>query len=204
MSLRSRQRWLLIGLPVLLLFGRGVTSLVAARHGRDVHPDRAAAVHRPGGPEHGRRARTPRGSGASGWAACHGIIGVDLAGEIVLWWSGLARLRRDGAVGDSARSSSPRRTCARPTLTGRDDDDRSDHRGRLPGPAPRPPIDAPDLELLRAFEPVVRYTNGEAFLPMSVATYLARRRTCGATASGSTRPWARGDALGCNARRRGD
>jgi hypothetical protein len=40
-------------------------------------------------------------------------------------------------------------------------------------PAPsRPPLNAPDLDLLRAFEPVVRYTRGEAFLPMSVATYL--------------------------------
>ena len=38
---------------------------------------------------------------------------------------------------------------------------------------PRPRIDAPDIELLQAFEPVVRYTRGEAFLPMSVATYLA-------------------------------
>jgi hypothetical protein len=39
--------------------------------------------------------------------------------------------------------------------------------------SPRPRIDAPDIELLRAFEPVVRYTLGESFLPMSVATYLA-------------------------------
>jgi len=38
---------------------------------------------------------------------------------------------------------------------------------------PRPRINAPDIELLRAFEPVVRYTRGEAFLPMSVGTYLA-------------------------------
>ena len=38
---------------------------------------------------------------------------------------------------------------------------------------PRPALDAPDLDLLRAFEPIVRYTKGEAFLPMSVATYLA-------------------------------
>ena len=37
----------------------------------------------------------------------------------------------------------------------------------------RPRLDAPDLELLRAFEPVVRYTAGESFLPMQVATYLA-------------------------------
>ncbi len=48
--------------------------------------------------------------------------------------------------------------------------------------ASRPRIDAPDIELLRAFEPVVRYTKGESFLPMSVGTYLAsavRMRTDG-------------------------
>ncbi len=42
-----------------------------------------------------------------------------------------------------------------------------------PAAALRPRLDAPDLDLLRAFEPVVRYTRGESFLPMSVATYLA-------------------------------
>jgi hypothetical protein len=42
-----------------------------------------------------------------------------------------------------------------------------------PTAAGRPRLDAPDLELLRAFEPVVRYTRGESFLPMSVATYLS-------------------------------
>jgi hypothetical protein len=40
-------------------------------------------------------------------------------------------------------------------------------------PVRRPRLDAPDIELLRAFEPVVRFTRGESFLPMSVATYLA-------------------------------
>jgi hypothetical protein len=39
--------------------------------------------------------------------------------------------------------------------------------------APRPRIDGPDLDLLRAFEPIVRYTAGESFLPMSVETYVA-------------------------------
>ncbi len=39
--------------------------------------------------------------------------------------------------------------------------------------AARPRLDAADIDLLRAFEPVVRYTRGESFLPMSVATYLA-------------------------------
>ncbi len=36
----------------------------------------------------------------------------------------------------------------------------------------RPTIDSPDLDLLRAFEPVVRYTRGESFLPMPVETYV--------------------------------
>ena len=37
----------------------------------------------------------------------------------------------------------------------------------------RPRLDGADIDLLRAFEPVVRFTRGESFLPMSVATYLA-------------------------------
>jgi hypothetical protein len=40
-------------------------------------------------------------------------------------------------------------------------------------PAPLP-IPASDLELLRAYEPVLRYTAGELFLPTSVEDYLAR------------------------------
>lgn len=37
----------------------------------------------------------------------------------------------------------------------------------------RPSADAGDLELLRAFEPVLRFTKGEAFFPMRVGDYLA-------------------------------
>ena len=75
----------------------------------------------------------------------------------------------------------------------------------LPGPATRPPIDAPDLELLRAFEPVVRYTLGEAFLPMSVATYLAQAAHLRSDGKGRHKvPGREWDALGCNARGRGD
>jgi hypothetical protein len=40
-----------------------------------------------------------------------------------------------------------------------------------PGPLPVP---ASDAELLRAYEPVLRYTAGELFLPTSVEAYLAR------------------------------
>jgi hypothetical protein len=44
-----------------------------------------------------------------------------------------------------------------------------------PGTDPRPVLhdDAPDLELLRAFEPIVRYNEGELFYPASVDGYLA-------------------------------
>jgi hypothetical protein len=37
---------------------------------------------------------------------------------------------------------------------------------------PRPSANAPDLELLRHYEPVVRFTRGESFFPASVATYV--------------------------------
>jgi hypothetical protein len=37
----------------------------------------------------------------------------------------------------------------------------------------RPRLDVPDVDLLRAFEPIVRYTRGESFLPTDVSTYLA-------------------------------
>jgi hypothetical protein len=40
--------------------------------------------------------------------------------------------------------------------------------GTMPGPA------SGDLELLRAFEPVLRFTDGELFLPTSVGGYVAR------------------------------
>ena len=34
------------------------------------------------------------------------------------------------------------------------------------------PSTAPDVEILRAFEPIVRYTQGEKFFPMDVERYL--------------------------------
>jgi hypothetical protein len=82
-TLRSRQRWLLIGIPVLLLAGRGASALVRLATG-DVQPDRlllyiglsvlsiVAAVALLAG----RR---------FGWLLAMGFIGADLAGEIVLW-----------------------------------------------------------------------------------------------------------------------
>ena len=82
-TLRSRQRWLLIGLPVLLLAGRGANALVQLVRG-DVQPDRlllyiglsvlsiVAALALIAG----RR---------FGWLLAMGFIGADLAGEILLW-----------------------------------------------------------------------------------------------------------------------
>jgi hypothetical protein len=40
-------------------------------------------------------------------------------------------------------------------------------------PPPGIPSTATDLDLLRAFEPVVRYTAGEQFFPMDVERYVA-------------------------------
>lgn len=42
----------------------------------------------------------------------------------------------------------------------------------LPPPRPSIPSTATDLELLRAFEPVVKYTRGEQFYPMDVERYI--------------------------------
>jgi hypothetical protein len=39
-------------------------------------------------------------------------------------------------------------------------------------PAAEIPSTATDLELLRAFEPIVRYTRGEPFYPMDVERYV--------------------------------
>jgi hypothetical protein len=86
MTRRSRQRWLLIGIPVLLLAGRGANALVQLVRG-DVQPDRlvlyiglsvlsiVAALALLAG----RR---------FGWLLAMGFIGADLAGEILLWYWG--------------------------------------------------------------------------------------------------------------------
>jgi hypothetical protein len=42
----------------------------------------------------------------------------------------------------------------------------------LSNPHPRIPANSPDLEILRSFEPIVRYTKGEKFYPMAVEPYL--------------------------------
>jgi hypothetical protein len=42
----------------------------------------------------------------------------------------------------------------------------------LPSDRPTAPVSAPDLELLRAYEPVIRYTKGEQFFPSDVERYV--------------------------------
>jgi hypothetical protein len=44
--------------------------------------------------------------------------------------------------------------------------------------------DAADLELLRRFEPILRYTHGESFFPMAVDPYLAESELWGVDAAG--------------------
>jgi hypothetical protein len=83
---RARGRWLLIGPPVVLLFGKGIKSLVQIALA-DTRPDflgvmiflavlsMVAAV-------------ALVVVGRWGWVLAIGILGWDLVGELVLWWYG--------------------------------------------------------------------------------------------------------------------
>lgn len=83
---RTRQRWLLIGPPVVLLFGKGVKSLVQIAMA-DTRPDflgvmiflavlsMVAAV-------------ALVAVGRWGWVLAIAILGWDLVGELGLWWFG--------------------------------------------------------------------------------------------------------------------
>ena len=85
-SPRTRQRWLLIGLPVVLLFGKGVKSLIQIAMA-DTRPDflgvmiflavlsMVAAV-------------ALVAVGRWGWVLAIAILGWDLIGELGLWWFG--------------------------------------------------------------------------------------------------------------------
>jgi hypothetical protein len=83
---RSRQRWLLIGPPVVLLFGKGVKSLVQIALS-DTRPDFLGVL-----------ITLPVLSmvaavalvvvGRWGWVLAIAILGWDLVGELVLWWYG--------------------------------------------------------------------------------------------------------------------
>ena len=84
-TLRPRRRWLLVGIPVVLLFGRGVKSLVELAMA-DTVPDRVgiviflavlsmvAAV-------------ALIVVGRWGWVLAVAILGWGLVGELGLWWS---------------------------------------------------------------------------------------------------------------------
>ncbi len=85
-TLRPRQRWLLIGIPVVLLFGRGVNALVELAMA-DTLPDRVGDRDLPRGPEHRRRGRIGRGR-TLGWVLAVAILGWGLVGELGLWWFG--------------------------------------------------------------------------------------------------------------------
>src|SRR5512138_574166 len=41
-----------------------------------------------------------------------------------------------------------------------------------PSERPTTPVSTPDLELLRRYEPVIRYTKGEQFFPSDVERYV--------------------------------
>jgi hypothetical protein len=85
-TLRPRQRWLLVGIPVVLLFGRGVKALVELALA-DTLPDRVgiviflavlsmvAAV-------------ALVVVGRWGWVLAVAILGWGLVGELGLWWFG--------------------------------------------------------------------------------------------------------------------
>ena len=85
-TLRPRQRWLLIGPPVVLLFGRGVRALVELALA-ETPPDRILLVI-------GLAVLSMVAAvllligGRWGWLLAVGIIGWGLAAELAQWWLG--------------------------------------------------------------------------------------------------------------------
>src|SRR5262245_30199256 len=86
--MRSRRRWLLIGPPVLLLFGRGVNTLVQLAMGT-LHPDRLVLTIVLAILSILSALLLVQG-GRWGWLLAVGILGANLAAEIGLWWFGQA------------------------------------------------------------------------------------------------------------------
>ena len=85
-TLRPRQRWLLIGPPVVLLFGRGVRALVELALA-DTPPERVGIVV--GLAILSMLAAVLLLSGGRwGWLLAVGIIGWGLAAELAQWWFG--------------------------------------------------------------------------------------------------------------------
>lgn len=83
---RPRLRWLLIGLPVALLFAKGANALVQLAL-TDTPPDRVVLVIALAALSI-IAALALLAGGRFGWLLALVVIGWDLAGELVLWWIG--------------------------------------------------------------------------------------------------------------------
>jgi hypothetical protein len=85
-TLRTRRRWLLIGPPVVLLFGRGANTLVQLALGT-ITPERLVLTIVLAVLSILSALLLVQG-GRWGWLLAVGILGANLAGEIGLWWFG--------------------------------------------------------------------------------------------------------------------
>jgi hypothetical protein len=83
---RPRQRWLLIGPPVVLLIGKGLNQLIQLGL-TDTPPDRIWLVVGLAVLSIVAALALLSGSGL-GWVLAMAVIGADLLGELVLWWIG--------------------------------------------------------------------------------------------------------------------
>ncbi len=85
-AMRTRQRLLLVGIPVVLLFAKGVNILVQLALDT-TPPDRVGVVIGLGVLSMVAALALLAG-GRLGWLLAMGVLGLDLAGEIGLWWFG--------------------------------------------------------------------------------------------------------------------
>jgi hypothetical protein len=99
-------------------------------------------------------------------------VGRSTIGRFAVGRAGPRRAASRAGRGGSVVSAPDRPVTDRP-VTDRPGPDRPGPESPAPDPAGRTaPVS--DLDLLRAYEPVLRYTAGELFLPTSVEAYLAR------------------------------
>ena len=85
-TVTTRRRWLLIGPPILLLFGRGVNTLVQLVLGT-IQPERLVLTIVLAVLSILSALLLVQG-GRWGWLLAVGILGANLAAEIGLWWFG--------------------------------------------------------------------------------------------------------------------
>ena len=85
-TVRTRRRWLLIAPPVVLLFGRGVNTLVQLGLGT-IQPERLVLTIVLAVLSILSALLLVQG-GRWGWLLAVGILGANLAAEIGLWWFG--------------------------------------------------------------------------------------------------------------------